>query len=151
MWITLILRNWQLLAIALLAAALGVSMLHGRAVTAERDAKIAEIDSMRREAQTYKENSEQIAKEISDAIPRMVEQAKSDAWKNYKVKYGMGNATCGIRADGLLLPAGTGETNRPEGTDVPSGERLVIESCARDAGRLNLWIEWAKMNQLPVE
>lgn len=152
MWATYLLRYWYWIAIISLTCALGVSMLHGRVLSARLDTKIAVIDSMKREADNYRVQSEAIAKEISDAIPRVVEQAKNEAWKNWKARYGTGNAACGIRTDGLL-PAShsASQADSTQGTDATSGEQLAIEACARDAGRLDGWIKWAELNQLPVE
>ena len=156
MWLSLILRNWQLLAIALLTAALTASMLHGRAVTAERDAKIAEIDSMRHAAQQYKTQSEQIAKEISDAHREHVLAAERNAFENAKRKFGT-VARCpavGLGTRGVLpTQHGDGETVSPGGTDVPAEEQVAvgrefINDCAFDASTVLLWQDWARRNQL---
>jgi hypothetical protein len=111
--------------------------------------KTAEIATMKTAAETFRAESERIAKEMNDAHEALVEQVKANAWKNYIAKYGMGGAARCPRIGGVL-PAehGTGQADRADQSDGPGGEQLVIEACGRDAGRLNAWIEWATLNGL---
>ena len=147
MWLTILLRNWQLVLIALLSVALTLSISHGRQLIAERDAKIAEIQSMQNEAQTYKTNSTQIAKEISDGIPKLLEQAKANAWANYQKKY-PANAACGIRISGVL-PADNGKSEAGSTERVDDVQQQeFISTCAADAGYLEKWKQWARLNDL---
>ncbi len=146
MW--MILTNWKeslLLGAAACLVLLFVLLKHAWTEVAE---KTAVIDSMRREAQAYKDQSEATAKEINDAIPRMVEQAKKNAYANYLKKFGS-NAACGIGAVRLPTQHGAGEAVSTERTDDPTSEFVV--ACAADAGRLKLWQDWAIANALPVE
>ena len=152
MWLTMALSNWKWIVIASLAIALLTSIGYGKMVAAERDAKIVEIQSMKDAAQTYKTASMQTAKEINDGIPKLVEQAKASAVANYKKRYGVGNAACGIRADSLLTrhKDGVGEAVSTEVADgVPQPE--FISACASDASVIEQWQQWARLNQLPVE
>jgi len=152
MWLPMLLRNWYWIAITLLTCALALSLSHGRYLSARLDTKIAEIQSMKDAAQAYQDQSETNRRVISESIPIMVEQAKNEAWKNWKARYGTGNAACGIRIDSLLTAEhSAGQADSTQGTDATSGEQLAIEACARDAGRLDGWIRWAELNQLPVE
>jgi hypothetical protein len=156
MWITWILRNWQLAVIASLLVALMLSMSLGRMWKAERDEKIAVIDSMRREAQSYKERSETIAKETADGFTLLVEQIKDKdtAIKNARTRFQTCNAAHGVRADWLQpLPTGSGEADSPAGTDESPPERLVvdrtfIDACAIDVAQILSWQDWARKNDL---
>jgi hypothetical protein len=152
MWPISPLNQALLIATALLTLALGASILHGRVLKAELGEKTAEIDYMRRVATEYSERSEQTAKEINDGIPKLVEQAKASAVANYKKRYGVGNAACGIRTDSLLTrhKDGVGEAVSTEVADgVPQPE--FISACASDAAVIEQWQQWARLNQLPVE
>ena len=150
MWLTMLFNNWKLIVIALLSLALGASTLHGKALKAELGEKTAVIESMRSAAQAYKDQSAITAKEINDGIPKLLEQAKASAVANYKKRY-LGNAACGIRANGLsVVPTGSGETISTEVADgVPESE--FISACASDAAIIGQWQQWARLNQLPVE
>lgn len=152
MWLTLALKHWYWIVIACSISALALMSLHSRALRAELDAKIVEIQSMKDAAQTYKTISMQTAKEVNDGIPKLLEQAKATALANYKKRYGTGNAACGIRTDGLLTghKDGVGETISTEVADgVPESE--FISACASDAAVIERWQQWARLNQLPVE
>ena len=148
MWLTLLLNNWRELLIASLISGLVLMTSMWQTATAQRDARIAEIEAMQTVATQYKNQSEHNARVINDAIPIMVEQAQKTAVANYKKRFG--NAACGIRTNGLpAVSYCAGETDSPRRTDDPTSEFVV--ACATDAGRLKLWQDWAILNQLPVE
>ena len=152
-----ILTNWKLCLIGMAIALLGIQTLRLNSTQAERDLAIANLDTYKAQAITIatqaKKDSDKAIKEANDAIPQLLEQAKTQAYKNYQARYGVANASCRLGVVGLSMPAGIGspETLRTESPDGASGERLVIEACARDAGRLDLWREWAIANELKVE
>ena len=110
MWLTLALRHWYWIVIGCLICALGAMTLHSRALKAERDAKIAEIDYMAREAQAFNERSSKIARQTNEQHIALVEQAKKTAYANYLKKYG-DNAACGISVRLPNMPAGIGEAS----------------------------------------
>lgn len=158
-WGAMLLKQWYWIVIVSLTCAAGVLMLHGRALKAERDLAESHLMEYRHLAdlalKQEKKNNDRINKDISDAIPVMVEQAEKNAYANYLAKYGKGNrnAACGIRAGGVLpRPGGDdGQADRTESVDGTFGERLFVESCARDAGRLDAWRRWAVMHELVTD
>ena len=156
MWLTLILRQWQVVVILLLSCALGASHIHGRFLKSELDAKIAEISAMRIVAQSYADQSKTIAKEINDAIPARVEQAKKTAYANYLKKYG-NNAACGISVRLPNVSAGLGEADSPGELDeasadhVPDPARELAEQCAETTVMVTEWQQWARDNDLEVK
>ena len=158
MWPLTPLNQAWLIAIALLTLALGASTLLGRAWKAERDEKIAVIDFMKREAESYRAQSEIATKEINDDHYALVEQIreKNLALENAKKRFGACNAAGGITAVRVPdVPAGAGEADRTETTHATEPElvavdRPFIDACALDAGRLQLWQQWAMSNQLPI-
>ena len=76
MWLTMILRNWQVVVIGLLGFALTLSTLYGRVLKAELGEKTAVIEYMQREAETFAGRSDQIAKETNSAFTQLVDQIK---------------------------------------------------------------------------
>lgn len=158
MWLTLMMRNWQLVVIGLLICALGASTLHSRALKAERDEKIAVIDSMRREAETYRATSQRVAKETSDGFSKLVEQirTKDTALNAARARFGSCNVARGITAHGMLMPAGAGQADVPEstgGTQEPeriSVDAAFINDCAADAAFVGAVQQWRVGNQLPI-
>jgi len=149
MWLTLALRHWYWIVIGCLTFALSLSTLHSRALKAERDAKIAEIDFMAREAEAFNQRSAKRAKEINDGIPVMVEQARKTAYANYLKKYPV-NAACGISGRLPNMPTGAGEADSSVKSDDLHVEELVANAAA-DATVIEQWKQWALVNQLPVE
>lgn len=157
-WLTLALKHWKWIVIGFLICANGLLMLHGRALKAERDEKIAEISAMRIVAQSYADQSKTIAKESSDAFTLLVGQIKdkNTALNAARAKFGTCNVAGGITAVRLPdVPAGAGEADRTETTHATEPElvavdRPFIDHCALDAGHLQLWQQWAIANDLPV-
>ena len=159
MWPLTPLNQALSIAILLLSLALGASMLHGRALKAERDAKIAVIGSMKREAEAFHTQSEINAKETSDAFTTLTDQIKGKdlALLNAKKRFGSCNVAGGITAVRVPdVPTGAGEADRTETTHATEPElvavdRPFIDHCALDAGHLQLWQQWAIANDLPVQ
>ena len=156
MWLTMILRNWQLVAIAFLSAALMLSHFHGRYLSAKLDAKTAEIDFMAREAQAFNERSNAIARQTNEQHIALVESAKKTAYANYLKKYGA-NAACGISVRLPNMPAGLGETDsagKPDAgfaDDVPDPVRELAGQCAETTVIATQWQAWSRANDLPVQ
>lgn len=156
MWLTMIFRNWQVVVIGLLGFALTLSTLYGRVLKAELGEKTAAIEYMKREAQNYHIRSDQIAKETSDGYQALVEQIKDKNLAISNAKKRFGNAACGIRANGLLVPASAGQADVPKGTGEPSvEERLAVTTefvngCAEDSAFVKATHEWRIGNQLPI-
>ena len=147
--VTLILDNWRLILLAMVIASIGTLYGWGSYHRNRANDMEIQLEELKRLAREYEQRSDQIAKEIGDAIPRVVEQAEANAYKNYLAKYGRGNAACGIGAVRLPTQHGSGEAVSAERTDDPSREFVV--ACATDAGRLKLWQDWAIANDLPVQ
>ena len=153
MWLSLILRNWQLVAIALLFAGLMLSITHGRSVSRERDAKIAEIQFLTDTAQIFREASERIAKETNDGIPKLVEQARKTAYANFQKKYGTGNAACGLTGRLPNLPTGTDEAHSASKPDEASTDPVAdfAGQCSETTVMLVEFQRWVRLNDLPVQ
>jgi hypothetical protein len=155
-FLKLILTEWKLTLLAMVIASSAALWMRLQTVTAQRDLAQSDLANYKAVAEaaatTAKTNSDNAIKEINDAIPKLVETAKSNAYKNYLAKHGTGNSVRGSGTDCVRPadPIRDGEAGSASETNEASGEQLVIEACARDAGRLDLWIEWAEMNQLPV-
>jgi hypothetical protein len=109
-------------------------------------------------AQAAQNQTEKNLETIRQAVPLMVDAASKNAVSNYRKRYSNLPATGCV----LAVPGGV----RPEGGDSapastselahPSGERMAldpefIQACARDAGRLMLWIELCKLNPLTCQ
>ena len=159
MWLTMILRNWQLALIALLSFALIASHIHGRWLKIEVAEKTAEIEYMHREAQAYERKSKEIADETSNAFTTLVEQIKGQgtALKNARAKFGSCNAAGGITAVGMLRAKdGVGEAYVSESTGgISEPERIpvspdFINACAADAAFVGSVQQWRVANDLPV-
>ena len=154
-WLTLALKHWKWIVIGFLICANGLLMLHGRALKAERDEKIAEIDYMAREAQAFNERSNAIARQTNEQHIALVEQAKKTAYANYLKKYGA-NAACGISVRLPNMPAGLGETDsagEPDAgfaDDVPDPVRELAGQCAETTVIATQWQAWSRANDLPV-
>ena len=159
MWATMLLKHWKWIAIGLLTFALALSTLHGRAMKAERDEKIAVIDFMKREAEAFHTQSEINAKETSDAFTTLTDQIKGKdlALLNAKKRFGSCNVAGGITAVRLPnVPTGTSEASIPESPGgVPTEERVAIDrehidDYATCIGFVKAVKEWRVANQLPI-
>jgi len=160
---TLLITNWRTVLLATVIAssvAYGAVMtLRLKAVTAERDEKIAVIESMRSAAQTYQENSQRIAKEIKDAHAELLVAVENQAYENARKKFGT-VARCpavSIGTRGLLPNSsnGDGQAGSAGSADAATEEsvavdRPFIDACGYDAGTVTMWQDWAKRNALPI-
>jgi hypothetical protein len=157
MWLSLILRNWQLAVIALLSLALTLSHIHGRYLKSELSEKIAEIEAMKSAAIEYSRQSEASAKEISDAFKSVVDKNKANetALKAARARFGSCHASRGAPAIRLPAQHGSGQADSTGEPDGATEERVAvptefINDCAADAARINAWRSWAVKNELPV-
>jgi hypothetical protein len=156
MWMTWILQNWKLILLGLVIALVGFLSLRLQTVTAQRDAKIAEIDFMAKEAETFRSNSERIARQTNDEIPKLVEQARKTAYANYLKKFG-NNAACGITGRLSDLPTGLSEadsaerTNASTANDVLDPVRELAEQCGETTVMVTEFQRWVRLNDLPVK
>ena len=159
MWLKMIARNWQAAVIALLGLGLALSLSHGRYLSAKLDAKTAEIEYMQREAETFAERSDQIAKETNSAFTQLVDQIKDKelALKNAKARFGACNAAGGITAVRLPnVPGSVGQADSASGPYDTREERVAVSAefindCAIDAALVGLWQKWATLNGLVVQ
>ena len=152
MWLTLALRHWYWIVIGCLICALGAMTLHSRVLKAERDAKIAEIDYMAREAETFRSDSEQNARRINDDHKLKVEQARKTAYANYLKKYGANDA-CGISVRLPNLPTGVDEANSASESHATSADPVAdfAGQCAETTVMVTEFQRWVRANDLPVK
>ena len=159
MWPISLSTKFFLIVIASLTFALGASMLYGRALKAELGEKTAVIEYMQREAETFAERSDQIAKETNSAFTQLVDQIKDKelALKNAKARFGACNAAGGITAVRLPnVPGSVGQADSASGPYDTREERVAVSAefindCAIDAALVGLWQKWATLNGLVVQ
>jgi hypothetical protein len=117
---------------------------------------LAQIEATANAAQ---EQTNANLKRIQEAVPLMVDQAQTNAVRNYLARHRPpmpDPAGCNVSV-GLRPQGGDGQAPSAPDTDDTSGERLplmdaeFIKACARDAGRLMLWIELCKLNPLTCQ
>lgn len=151
MWI---LTQWKLVLTVSTLCALLLMTSAWRTATAQRDLAIADLASYKQAAEAAataaKDQSDRAVKEIKHDYDVQKAAIKKNAWANYQKR--VGATTCGAGVSGVPMQPGGGsaETGSTEGANAPSGEQLFVEACARDAGRLDLWIQWATLNNLPI-
>jgi hypothetical protein len=158
---TFLLSNWRLVLIASLGFALMLMTTAWQTATAQKELAESDLRNYKHLAEvaatTAKSLSDHALKETRDAIPLLLEQAKTNAYKNYLARHGAGNAACGIRLDGLrpASPVQNGQAGsaaQPDELQQPESVSLesTIVNCAIDAGYLEQWKRWATLNELPV-
>ena len=162
-WLTLAMKNWQLILIGLLIVCMAGLTMRVQVVTAQRNEAIANLDSYKTQAKLIADNSKRLSdasiKEINDGIPILVAAAKTSAVENFKRRFPSSSIGCGIGSLRLPnMPSGSGgaETSGSASADgtheqEPLAIRDTIEQCAVDAGMLELWKNWAIRNELPVQ
>lgn len=159
MWPLTPLNQALSIAILLLSLALGASMLHGRALKAERDEARMTIKTLTEAAKTYEDQSVITAKETSDAFTLLVEQikTKNTALNAARTRFGTCNVAGGITAVRLPnMPASASEAGLPEsagGVQEPElipVDRAFIEGCASDSAFVGAVHTWRIANQLPI-
>ena len=152
---TFLLANWRLVLIAALAGstALMFNLWRGAEdgktqLEIEFRLKVAQAEAATKEVQT---RSIATLEKINHDHEAKLSAAKTDAVRNYLVRYGTG---------GLSVAAGTpaipGITYRPGPPDAAGCECMApdprfIQACAQDALTVGEWQSWARGNRLPVE
>ena len=166
-FLALCIKNWRVTAEAILL------LLFISTLTLYRNAE-SEIDALKtqyqlenavREAQAreVKNRSDSTIKRIKDEHKTVVEQAEKNAWRNFVKRYGSGTGVNGSSTIGLRLPSDTSSGGTPDSAKGTHGtaegimafdggllERFAVD-CARDAGAVKQWQDWATSNGLPVE
>ena len=147
-----LLYYWKYLAVAgLVAAVLGFTYhIGGSGPRADLKAYKAQISS---EAETQRIKTVS----INDERVRNLEKVNHDLLENVQAAndLAMHNAksrrVC-FHADTITVP---GIAASEQGNDEAPGESVAadeefVRACGRDAARLNAWIDYATLNQLPV-
>ncbi len=147
---------WEAWKIALLVTVIACLTLFGTVQSWRLERAQAQLSQSKQAAKDAQEQRDATIEKLRESIPVMVEQAAKNALTNFRARYGSGNAACGLRADSVLPAFGGGQDAGPARTGEAGGEHLAvdadfIEACARDAGRLNLWIEACRANPMICE
>jgi hypothetical protein len=148
-------RNWKTALIATaIASCLGLLWFQASRLDAAKK-ELAQIEATAKAAQ---QQTEANLETIRQAVPLMVDAAQTNAVRNYLARHRAtqpNNAGCnvsvGLRPEGSDgAPASTSEPAHPSGECVAPDPEF-IKACARDAGRLMLWIELCKLNPLTCQ
>jgi len=152
-----VLTQWKLVLTVSTLCALLLMISAWRTATAQRDLAVADLANYKRLAEvaatTAKDQSDHAIQEINRNHETLLDKTKNDALKNYLARYGSNPAACRT-VQQRVQPGDSlhhGEAGSAEGVDgVSEQQRLFVEACARDAGVIQLWQEWAALNHLPV-
>jgi hypothetical protein len=166
MWTTAIawlLSNWRALVIASLIAFGAVQTARLKAEKRDHAATKVEYEVQRRMAQAA---TDQQKKEYDDALTlakksasSMVAAAEKNAYANFLKRYGMACPADRIGPDWVRNVPTTTASAAPAAESSreshgASGEQLAlpafVDSCGRDAARLNSWIELCKTAKCEV-
>lgn len=157
-WLTLAMKNWQLILIGLLIACMGILTMRVQTVTAQRNEAITNLES-------YKVQQAQIADAATKQSNKALEDAKNDydvskaaaeknAWINAKARFG---SACGIGTRGLPNLSASGDSSKagvPEGAvSVQEPERILVDrpfvdACAEDVAVIQVVQQWCHNNGL---
>jgi hypothetical protein len=149
-FVSLLLKNWKLVLLGTVISCLvGLLALQTTRLDSAK-AELAEIQRVANEAQTQTEAN---LETIQRAVPIMVEQAQTNAVRNYMDRHRSNkpdHVVCPV-ATGLRIPGGSGQVASATVTYEPTGELVApdpefIRACARDAGRLQLWQQLCTLN-----
>lgn len=163
----LCIKNWRVTAEAILLSLLILMTTLYR----NAESKIDDIQTARRVEiavnqaiiQQVKERSQTTLKRINDEHKTVVEQAEKNAWRNFVRRYGSGTGVNGSAAVGLRIPASPTNSdiaNSPKGTHGTAEGIMAFDGgllegfavdCARDAGQVKQWQDWATGNGFPIE
>ena len=147
---TFLLDNWRWILIAALAASTALFFTLWRGAAEDLTVFKAQVAVIGEQAQKDKERIEAAnattLKEIKDAIPKQIADARSGAVKRYIASLPPSSGSC-------VLPA---PTVVPGGTDAASKEPIpcrpgFIEDAAQDAATIGLVQEWVRKSGLPVQ
>jgi hypothetical protein len=149
-FVSLLLKNWRLVLLGTVIASLAAfSWLQtSRLKSALEELSLIEVTANAAQAQT-----EANLETIQRAVPIMVEQAQTNAVRNYMDRHRSNkpdHVVCPV-ATGLRIPGGSGQVASATVTYEPTGELVApdpefIRACARDAGRLQLWQQLCTLN-----
>ena len=167
MILELLLSQWKLVLIAALIAAF--SFQTHRLSNAEQkiddiqNQRLVEIAVNQAIINQVKERSQTTVKRINDEHKTVVEQATKNAWSNFVKRYSTGTGFNGSASVGLRLPtnsAGSDFADSAKGANGTSEGIMAFDGgllegfaidCARDAGAVKQWQDWATGNGFPIE
>jgi hypothetical protein len=147
---TFLLDNWRWLLIAALIASNALTFKLWRGAAEDLTVFKAQVAVIGEQAQKDKERIDEAnattLKEIKDAIPKQIADARAGAVKRYIASLPPSAGSC-------VLPA---PTVVPGGTDAASKEPIpcrpgFIEDAAQDAATIGLVQEWVRKSGLPVQ
>jgi len=154
-FVELLMKNWKLVCVGILiASCLAFSWLQTSRLNSAKE-QLAEIQRVSDEAT---QQSEANYETIRRAVPAMVEIAQENAVRNYARRYGARKpnpADCPVPA-GVQHQSCDSQAPSATVADDACGEPVApdpefIQACARDAGRLDLWIATCRNNPLLCE
>jgi hypothetical protein len=172
-WFSLFFSNWRVIGVAILLLTIGYQ--HIRNQSAESEIEELKIQSRletavrEQQVQEVKNRSDSTLRRINDEHAKLVEQAQARAVANFRRKYvdvSGGSHYSNFSGDLVLrLPSAAGADGNSSASSPksPNGTRegiMAIDSglletfaidCARDAGTIKLWQDWATSNNFPIE
>lgn len=144
------LKNWTLVAIAVLALALGVTFKLWRGEVRDFAVFKAQVEVLGKQAEAEKKRVEaenkRIAKEMSDAWAKNLEVARDNAVRNYvaRLRRDAGSRTVPGAAAGAKAHAGAGQES------VVACAPEFIRDAAEDAARVEEAREFFRRHQFPT-
>lgn len=144
------LKNWTLVAIAVLALALGVTFKLWRGEVRDFAVFKAQVEVLGKQAEAEKQRVEtenkRIAKEMSDAWAKNLEVARDNAVRNYaaRMRRDAGSRTVPGAAAGAKAHAGAGQES------VVACAPEFIRDAAEDAARVEEAREFFRRHQFPT-
>lgn len=149
---TFLLANWRtVLAIGLFAIysafIFNLGGLSPKAkLAALRAAGESQAAAVKVESQRQADNLERAKNGLTAAI----KQAGDNAVDNYRRRHPQ--RVCDTDGSSAVPREASGDSpDAPPGREYLATDTEFVQACARDAGRLNVWIAWATANQLPVK
>lgn len=146
------LKNWTLVAIAVLALALGVTFKLWRSEARAFAVFQAQVEVLGKAAEAEKKRVEaenkRIAKEMSDAWAKNLEVARDNAVRNYaaRMRRDAGRSAVPGAAAGAKAPVGTGK----EQVAACAPDEQFIRDAAEDAARVEEAREFFRRHQFPT-
>lgn len=145
------LKNWTLVAIAVLALALGVTFKLWRGEVRDFAVFKAQVEVLGKQAETEKKRVEaenkRLAKEMSDAWAKNLDVARNSAVRNYAARLqrdANGRAVPGASA-GAKAPAGAGK----EQVAACTPDEQFVRDAAEDAARVEEAREFFRSHKFP--
>jgi hypothetical protein len=147
---TFLLLHWRWILIAALAASTALFFTLWRVAVEDLTVFKAQVAIIGQAAEAEKKRIDEAnattLKEIKDAIPKQIADARAGAVKRYIASLPPSSGSC-------VLPA---PTVVPGGTDAASKEPIpcrpgFIEDAAQDAATIGLVQEWVRKTGLPIK